>query len=120
MDLYYMENQTLGGGHPITKGASNFHLDDEIYYDMDIAPEVRVLATSYTPKVQRRARSPPKAARRTSTTSSRRCGLTRKEAEPYRAFVSIPGHLYKTFELPQLSRDPAARHRLGRQAAEPR
>ena len=53
MDLYYTENQQLDGGHPITKGASNFHLDDEIYYDMDISPEVRVLATSYTPKVQR-------------------------------------------------------------------
>jgi len=31
MDLYYVENQRLDDyGHPITKGASNFHLDDEI------------------------------------------------------------------------------------------
>ncbi|HYR57822.1 MAG TPA: ThuA domain-containing protein, partial [Chthoniobacteraceae bacterium] len=28
MDLYFTENQRLGGGHPITRGASNFHLDD--------------------------------------------------------------------------------------------
>jgi hypothetical protein len=51
MDLYYVENEYLDGGHPITKGAANFHLDDEIYYDMDIGPNVRVLATSYTPNV---------------------------------------------------------------------
>src|SRR5687767_1294214 len=31
MDLYYVENQFLNGGHPITKNASNFHFDDEIY-----------------------------------------------------------------------------------------
>jgi hypothetical protein len=36
MDLYYTENSNSVGGHPITKGASNFHFDDEIYYDMDI------------------------------------------------------------------------------------
>jgi len=52
MDLYFTENQRLDGGHPITKGASNFHFDDEIYYDMDISPDVRVLATSYTPNVK--------------------------------------------------------------------
>jgi hypothetical protein len=51
MDLYYTENERLDDGHPITKGASNFHVDDEIYYDMDISPDVRVLATSYTPNV---------------------------------------------------------------------
>ena len=62
MDLYYVENERLGGGHPITKDAANFHLDDEIYYDMDIAPDVRVLATSYTPNV-RRQKSRPRAAR---------------------------------------------------------
>jgi len=49
MDLYYVENQRLDSGHPITKGASNFHLDDEIYYDMDFSPDIRVLATAYTP-----------------------------------------------------------------------
>jgi type 1 glutamine amidotransferase len=53
MNLYYVENERIsGGGHPITKGASNFKLDDEIYYDMDISPDVRVLATAYTPKVK--------------------------------------------------------------------
>jgi hypothetical protein len=45
MDLYFTENQRLDYGHPITKDASNFHMDDEIYYDMDISPDVRVLAT---------------------------------------------------------------------------
>jgi putative membrane-bound dehydrogenase-like protein len=104
MDLYYVENERLSGGHPITKGASNFHLDDEIYYDMDISPDVRVLATAYTPNVKsgKKAADGGKANiydiqpqmwiyERTAVGGSK----------PYRAFATIPGHLYSTFELPQ-------------------
>src|SRR5258705_4286763 len=33
--------------HPITRGLSNFDWKDEIYYDMDMSPDVKVLATSF-------------------------------------------------------------------------
>ena len=33
--------------HPISKGISNFDWKDEIYYDMDLAPDIGVLATSF-------------------------------------------------------------------------
>src|SRR5437867_6773979 len=33
--------------HPIVKGVSNFDWTDEIYYDMDLASEAHVLATSF-------------------------------------------------------------------------
>src|SRR5438034_8417673 len=33
--------------HPITRGLSNFDWKDEIYYDLDMAPDARVLATSF-------------------------------------------------------------------------
>ncbi|HZJ14238.1 MAG TPA: ThuA domain-containing protein, partial [Chthoniobacteraceae bacterium] len=98
MDLYYVENQRLDDyGHPITKGTSNFHLDDEIYYDMDIAPEVRVLATAYTPNV-------PSGKKVAEGGKAHIYDIQPQmwiyEKDNYRAFVSIPGHQFKTFSLP--------------------
>ncbi len=103
MDLYYTENQYIGGGHPITKGASNFHLDDEIYYDMDLLPEVRVLATSYTPNV-RQGRRPAEGNKAHIYDIQPQMWTYERTIEggtaPYRSVVSLPGHLYKTFALP--------------------
>ena len=45
MHLYFTDRDS-----PITKDASNWAMDDEIYYDMDILPEARILAAAYTPK----------------------------------------------------------------------
>lgn len=114
MDLYYTENQRLGGGHPITKGAANFHLDDEIYYDMDVKDSVRVLASSYTPKVRdgKKQAEGGKAHiydiqpqmwvyENTWESGTGVPPVSPGGAKPYRAVVSIPGHLFKTFELPQ-------------------
>ena len=103
MDLYYVENQKLGGGHPITKDASNFHIDDEIYYDMDLSPDVRVLATAYTPNV-REGRQAAEGGRANIYDIQPQMWTYERTMEggsvPYRAFVSIPGHLYTTFEKP--------------------
>ena len=103
-NLYYVENERIGGGHPITKGASNFHLDDEIYYDMDISPDVRVLATSYTPNV-RDGKKPAEGGKVNVFDIQPQMWTYERTAEggakPYRAFVTIPGHLYSTFGLPQ-------------------
>ena len=101
MDLYYTENQQVGGGHPITRGASNFLIDDEIYYDMDLAPDIRVLATSYTPNGRGGKGGGGKAQ---VFDIQPQMWAYEKTAEggavPYRAVVSIPGHLYFTFEKP--------------------
>lgn len=45
MSLYFTDRDNA-----ITKDISNFDLEDEIYYDMDISPEAKVLAAAYTPK----------------------------------------------------------------------
>ncbi len=103
MDLYYTENQWLEGGHPITRGASNFHLNDEIYYDMDLSPEIRVLATSYTPRVRDGKKEAEGGRAHIYDIQPQMWVYERKlegGTEPYRAFVSIPGHLYGTFEKP--------------------
>ncbi|MFN0127368.1 MAG: PVC-type heme-binding CxxCH protein [Verrucomicrobiales bacterium] len=102
MDLFYVESQRIDGGHPITRGASNFHVDDEIYYDMDISPDARVLATSYTPNVLE-GRQPAEGNKPHIYDIQPQMWVYEKTAEggskPYRAFVSIPGHLYKSFSL---------------------
>ncbi|MEQ1861180.1 MAG: PVC-type heme-binding CxxCH protein, partial [Chthoniobacteraceae bacterium] len=98
MDLYYTENQYVAGGHPITKGAANFHLDDEIYYDMDVKPEARVLAASYTPNVKDGKKQAEGGKAHIYDIQPQ---MWAYEKDGYRAFVSIPGHLFKTFALPQ-------------------
>lgn len=45
MSLYFTDHD-----NPITREISNFDLDDEIYYDMDMLPDVKILAAAYTPK----------------------------------------------------------------------
>ena len=108
MYLYFTDRDS-----PITKDVSNWSMDDEIYYDMDMLPEARVLATAYTPKAsgarnanaQRRADELTGGGKRVSIFDIQPQMWTYERTAdggrtPYRAFVSIPGHLYKNFERP--------------------
>jgi len=100
MSLYYEDSQ-----HPITKGVSNFDMDDEIYYDMDLSPDIQVLAVAYTPKrttgPRRNSGQGTPAAAQPSVYDIQPQMWTYERTieggEPYRAFVSIPGHLYTNF-----------------------
>jgi putative membrane-bound dehydrogenase-like protein len=103
MDLYFSESQHFEGGHPITRDASNFHFDDEIYYDLDILPGVRVLATSYTPNVLAGKKPDPSGQPHIFDIQPQMWAYEKTAeggSKPYRAFVSIPGHRYQTFERP--------------------
>ncbi len=108
MHLYFTDRD-----HPITTGASNWSMDDEIYYDMDIAPEARVLAAAYTPKpagardanALKRAEALTGGGKRVSIYDIQPQMWTYERmaqggSTPYRAFVSIPGHLYENFNRP--------------------
>jgi type 1 glutamine amidotransferase len=59
-------------------------MDDEIYYNLDLSTDINPLASSDTgdgtPKIQAQKWT--------------------YEKDNYRAFVTIPGHLYSTFERP--------------------
>jgi putative membrane-bound dehydrogenase-like protein len=74
--------------HPVTRGISNFDWKDEIYYDLDMAPDVNVLATSFhsvfviAPQIWTYEKTWP--------------GGTK----PYRSIVSLPGHEYVSFQSP--------------------
>jgi type 1 glutamine amidotransferase len=82
MSLYFTDRE-----NPITRDLSNFDIDDEIYYDMELLPEVQVLAAAYTPRrsilAGRETKKPRRGLRRRwpqkrgsiFTISSHRCGL---------------------------------------------
>jgi uncharacterized protein len=103
MSLYYV-NRT----HPITTGVANYDMNDEIYYDMDLSPDITVLAGAYTPNTS--------SARKNDTRGLPGKGkitvydvapqmwtyeATLPGGQPHRAFVHIPGHLYTNFDMPQ-------------------
>jgi len=107
MNLYFNDHES-----PITTGVSNWAMDDEIYYDMDILPEARILASAYTPKATMRDANAQKRAD-ALTAGGTRVSVYDAQAQmwtyertadggrvPYRAFVSIPGHLYENFNRP--------------------
>jgi type 1 glutamine amidotransferase len=111
MHLYFSDRS-----HPITQGVSNWGMDDEIYYEMDILPEAHVLATAYTPKaIDTGGRGNREAQQRAAEAVAQRKGVNIYDIQPqmwtyersvsggtkpYRAFVSIPGHLYENFNRP--------------------
>ncbi len=90
VSLYYQDHE-----HPITRGASNFDFDDEIYYDLHLMPEARILAGTYKPDARNKhdGRIYPSVYDVVPQ-------MWIYEKGNYRAFVSIPGHNYKSFNLP--------------------
>ncbi len=101
MNLYFTDRE-----NPITKDCSNFEMDDEIYYDMDLSPDIRILAAAYTPKPLGRNE---KATQRAEQLTGGGKKVSVYDIQPqmwmyekgsYRAFVSIPGHNYSNFSRP--------------------
>lgn len=111
MQLYFADRF-----HPITIGASNWGMDDEIYYDLDLHEDIHVLATAYTPKaVDTGGRGNQEAQQRAAEAVATKKavniydhqpqmwtfeGTRPGAAESYRAFVSIPGHHHENFNRP--------------------
>ncbi len=102
MHLYFTDRSDK-----ITKDVSNFAMDDEIYYDMDVLPECHILAGAYTPKpagvrnekAAKRAAEITKGGKEVSIYDIQPQIWT-YEKDNYRSFVSIPGHYYANFSRP--------------------
>jgi len=101
MNLYFTDRV-----NPITEDCSNFEMDDEMYYDMDLAPDIHVLAAAYTPKP---IAGDPKKAKRVAELTAGGKKVSVYDIQPqvwtyskdtYRAFVCIPGHNYSNFSRP--------------------
>lgn len=70
--------------HPITKGMSNFFIDDEIYWDLHLMPEAKVIATAF----------------RTAHEITPQAWVYEKDG--YRANVNLLGHRHASFALPHV------------------
>lgn len=102
MHFYYVDRT-----HPVSQGVANFDMDDEIYYDMDIDPAVQILAAAYTPNLtgarKNDQRGLPGAGKVTVYDIAPQMWTYEKSlagGQPYRAFVSVPGHKFATFQKP--------------------
>lgn len=95
ISFYYLDQ-----GHPITSGASNFDVDDELYWDLHMMPEAKILASTWIP--DKRNSKEGRAYPHIYETAPQMWTYERTlpGGKPYRAFVSIPGHKYGTFQLP--------------------
>lgn len=85
MHVYFSDRS-----HPITKGASNWAMDDEIYYDMDLRADIHALATAPTPK------------KKGDGFEAQTQLWTYEKPGAQRAFVFIPGHTYVNFSRPDV------------------
>lgn len=90
--FYYQDHN-----HPITRGASNFDFDDEMYYDLHLMPEAHILAAAYRPDARNKVNG-----RNLPSVYDIVPQMWTYEKDNYRSFVCIPGHNYKTFDLPHI------------------
>src|ERR1043166_6739776 len=96
VSIYYTDRT-----HPITKDVSNFDFDDEIYWDLHMMPEARILAATYAPdrRNTKNGRIFPSVYDIVPQMWTYEKELAGASAS-YRAFVCIPGHMHKSFALP--------------------
>jgi type 1 glutamine amidotransferase len=98
-NTYYYVNTE----HPITKGASNFTITDEVYWDLHMMPDAHILAASMQPVRPARGAEPPatpaigKLIPQMWTYETQLPG-----GQPYRAVVSLLGHHFTTFSSPHV------------------
>ena len=101
MSLYFTDHDNA-----ITKDISNFDIDDEIYYDMDLLPEAKILAAAYTPNTPQIKGGNKEAQQRAAEAVAKKKAVNIYDIQPqvwtyekekYRAFTCIPGHYHRNF-----------------------
>ncbi|MFV1994358.1 MAG: PVC-type heme-binding CxxCH protein, partial [Verrucomicrobiales bacterium] len=108
MSLYFTDRENA-----ITRDISNFELEDEIYYDMDLRDDIEVLAAAYTPKaIDTGGKGNREAQALAAKAVAEHKAVNIYDIQPqiwtyertikgggtpYRAFVHIPGHWQRNF-----------------------
>jgi type 1 glutamine amidotransferase len=89
---------------PITRGAANFRIEDEVYWDLHMMPEARILAVSTEPRRSGRGAAPPAGEPPIDRLIPQMWAYEHQldGGRPYRAFVSLPGHHFSTFASPHV------------------
>lgn len=90
ISFYYQDHD-----HPITRAASNFDVDDEMYWDLHMLAEAHVLAATYQPDTRNTI-----GGKQFPSIYDIVPQMWAYETNNHRAFVSLLGHNYKTFNLP--------------------
>ena len=88
ISIYFTDRE-----NPITRGVSNFDIEDEIYYDMRLIPEVKILAAAYTPKPKDGSGGGGKEVNVYDIQPQ----IWTYETGDRHAFAFVPGHLYENF-----------------------
>jgi len=102
-NTYYYVNTE----HPITKGASNFTITDEVYWDLHMMPNAQILAASMQPVRPARGAPPDTAPNAAPAIGKLIPQMWVYEnqlpgGQPYRAVVSLLGHHFTTFSSPHV------------------
>jgi type 1 glutamine amidotransferase len=95
--FYYVNTE-----HPVTKGAANFKITDEVYWDLHMMPDAQILASAMQPAPRGRGDAPPPPAPEIGKLIPQ-IWVYQNQLEggqPYRAFVNLLGHHFSTFSSP--------------------
>ena len=95
ISFYYVNNE-----HPITEGCSNFDMDDEVYWELHMMPEAKILGASWQPDARNTRGGKQYPHIYNVIPQMWVYENTLEGGKPYRSFVSIPGHKYSSFEAP--------------------
>ncbi len=97
-NTYYFVNRD----HPISKGAVNFTIDDEVYWNLIMQPGANILAaTMEPPRRGRRGGPPPQQPAIGNLIPQIWVYENQLEGgKPYRAYVNLLGHNFSTFASP--------------------
>ena len=80
----------VDAAHPIARGLADFEIDDEAFFLLRTAPEMRALATAPLPTTNAGEVVPQVWTYE----------KTLPGGQPYRSFVSMQGHVYANFAVP--------------------
>ena len=92
----------VNGEHPIVKGAGNFTIVDEVYWDLHMMPRAQILGVAMQPVRPGRNGAPPAPSIGRLIPQIWAYEHQLDGGQPYRAYVNLLGHHFSTFSSPHV------------------